>query len=196
MNLVFARHGESEFSVRGALNGDTTVPVGLTIAGLGQAKALGEALADQMFDLCVTTEFQRTRETADAALGERDVPRIVIPELNDPLYGPFEGGEIEAYRSWAEHAPSRVSPGPGGESRYALVERYARGFRLLLERPEESILVVAHSLPIAYVLAARDGTPPASRMPLVTYATPYALTGQELRRAAIALEYWLAVPSW
>jgi hypothetical protein len=33
-------------------------------------------------------------------------------------------------------------------------------------------------------------------MPLVTYATPYPFTGLELRRAAITLEYWLAVPSW
>ena len=196
MNLVLARHGESEYSVRGALNGDISVPCGLTAVGLDQAHALGEALAGESFDLCVTSEFQRTRETADAALGNRDVPRAVIPELNDPLYGPYEGGQIEDYRSWAEGASSKDVPGPGGESRYEIVERYALAFRLLLARPEESILIVAHSLPIAYALAARAGTAPAARMPLVAYATPYPFTTLELRRAAISLEYWLAFPSW
>lgn len=196
MNLVLARHGESEYSVGGALNGDISVPCGLTAVGLDQAHALGEALAGESFDLCVTSEFQRTRETADAALGNRDVPRAVIPELNDPLYGPYEGGQIEDYRSWAEGASSKDVPGPGGESRYEIVERYALAFRLLLARPEESILIVAHSLPIAYALAARAGTAPAARMPLVAYATPYPFTTLELRRAAISLEYWLAFPSW
>jgi 2,3-bisphosphoglycerate-dependent phosphoglycerate mutase len=196
VNLVFARHGESEFSVRGALNGDTSVPCGLTAAGVEQARSLGDALAAEPFELCVTSEFQRTHETAEEALRGRDVPRLVLPGLNDPLYGPYEGGQIEEYRDWAASASSRDGPGGGGESRYAIVERYARAYRLLLARPEEAILVVAHSLPIAYALAARAGTPPAARVPLVEYATPHPFSGLELRRAAITLEYWLAAPSW
>jgi broad specificity phosphatase PhoE len=196
VTITFARHGESESSARGALNGDTSVPVGLTAAGVEQACALGEALAGEHFDVCVTTAFQRTRETADEALRGREIPRVVVPELNDPLYGPYEGAQIEDYRDWAAAASSRDAPGEGGESRYEVVERYARGYRLLLERPEESILVVAHSLPIAYALNARAGEPPAARVPLVDYAKAYPFTRLELRRAAITLEYWLAMPTW
>ena len=196
MNFVFARHGESEFSVRGALNGDPRIPGGLTPAGVEQALELGEALAGDAFELCVVTELQRTRETADEALRGRDVPRLVVPELNDPLYGPYEGAQIEGYRDWAASASSRDTPGEGGESRYEIVERYAHAFRLLLARPEESLLVVAHSLPIAYALNARAGKPPAARVPLAEYAKPYPFTGIDLRRAAITLEYWLAAPSW
>jgi broad specificity phosphatase PhoE len=196
VNLIFARHGESEFSVRGVLNGDITVPGGLTPAGIGQARSLGEAIGDVPFELCVTSEFQRTRETADEALRGRDVSRLVVPELNDPRYGPYEGGQIEEYRDWAANAPSREVPGEGGESRYALVERYAHAYRILLDRPEDAILVVAHSLPVAYALSACAGEPPAARVPLAEYATPYAFAAWELRRAAITLEYWLAAPSW
>ena len=36
----FARHGESEYSVRGLLNGDVAVSVGLTPAGVEQARRL------------------------------------------------------------------------------------------------------------------------------------------------------------
>ncbi len=196
MTITFARHGESVYSVRAAMNGDTSVPVGLTATGIEQARALGEALAAEHFDVCVTTAFQRTRETADEALRGREIPRVVLPELNDPLYGPYEGAQIEDYRAWATTVSSRDRPGEGGESRYEIVERYVRGYRLLLDRPEESILVVAHSLPIAYALNARAGEPPAARVPVVEYATPYAFTRIELRRAAITLEYWLAAPSW
>ena len=92
--------------------------------------------------------------------------------------------------------PAWDTPGDGGESRHAIVERYARGFRIVLERPEPTILVVAHSLPIAYVLGARDGAPPGARMPLVTYATPYELTASEVDRSAGVLEAWVASPSW
>ncbi len=193
---IFARHGESEYSARGLLNGDATVPCGLTPAGVEQSRRLAGMLAETPVDLCVTSEFERVRLTADEALSGRSVPRLVVPELNDPLYGPFEGGEIDEYRAWAAGAPSSESPGPGGESRRAIVQRYARGLRIVLARPEQTILVVAHSLPISYLLGARDGRQPGTRAPLVAYATPYELDAGELDCAAELLEGWAAAPSW
>jgi probable phosphoglycerate mutase len=192
----FARHGESEYSVRGLLNGDVAVSVGLTAAGVEQALRLGRALRSVPFDLCVTTELERVRLTADLALAERSVPRLVVPELNDPLYGPFEGAGIDEYRAWAAGAPSSESPGDGGESRFAIVERYARGFRTLLDRPEETLLVVAHSLPISYLLAALEEAAPGARMPLVDYATAYEASAAALEAATAVLERWLAAPTW
>ena len=196
MSFVLARHGESEFSVRGLLNGDTSVRGGLTAAGREQARRLGELLRDERLDLCVTSALERTIETADEALRGRDVPRLVLRELNDPLYGRFEGGALEEYRRWAAAEGSSAVPEPGGESRHAIVARYGRAFRALLALPGEAILVVAHSLPIAYALAARDGTVPAPRAPLVAYAEPYRFTRAELERAAALLETWAAAPTW
>ena len=194
--VILVRHGESEYSARAALNGDLTTAVGLTPAGLEQAQRLAERLRDEPLDLAVTSEFQRVRETADELLRGRDVPRIVMPVLNDPLYGRFEGGGIEEYRAWAESTSSSEAPGAGGESRLAIVRRYARAFRALLARPEETILVVAHSLPISYALAARDGRPPGARVPLAEYATPYELDAEELERTVALLEAWAAKPTW
>ncbi len=192
----FARHGESEYSARGLLNGDATVACGLTPAGLEQSRRLGEALSHVPLDLCVTTELERVRATAAEALRGRPVPRLVVPELNDPLYGPFEGRGIDEYRAWAAAAPSSESPGAGGESRHEIVERYARGFRIVLARPEETIFVVAHSLPLSYLLGAREGKAPGARAPLVAYATPYELDAAELERTAEVLERWVDTPSW
>jgi broad specificity phosphatase PhoE len=189
---ILARHGESVFSARGLVNGDVAVACPLTPTGEEEARRLGEALAGESIDLCVTSEFERTRQTADLALAGRDVPRLVVPGLNDPRYGGFEGGPLADYRAWAHSHGSGDAP-PGGESRSELVERYARGFRTVLERPEEKVLVVAHSLPIAYVLA---GGVPGRVVPLVEHATAYRLPAVEVQAAVERLEAWSAAPTW
>ena len=134
-----------------------------------QARALGTALADERIDLCVVTEFERVRETAEIALAGRDMPFLVVPELNDPRYGEFEGGSIVAYREWA-WARGPLDAPAGGEHRGEIAGRYARGLRILADRPEDTILLVAHSLPLAYLRDAAAGTAPRSRMDMVEYA--------------------------
>src|SRR5207248_1132657 len=90
-SVILARHGESVFSRHQLVNGDVTVPGPLTHRGEDEARTLGRTIAEDPIDLGVTSEFQRTRQTADLALAERDVPRVVVRELNDPLYGRYEG---------------------------------------------------------------------------------------------------------
>jgi len=194
--VILARHGESVFSARQLVNGEVAVAGPLTEHGREEARELGRAIASDGIDACVTSEFERTRETADLALDGRDVPRLVVPELNDPRYGRFEGGALEEYRSWASAATSRDSVPGGGESRWRIVDRYVRGFRHVLARAEETVLVVIHSLPIAYVLAAHDGTAPAPRVPLVAHAHPYRFARAELDAAVTVLEDWCAAPTW
>src|ERR671932_620919 len=62
---ILARHGESEVLLAGLVSGDPAEPSGLTSAGREQARRLGELVAGEPIDLCVTSEFARTRETAD-----------------------------------------------------------------------------------------------------------------------------------
>src|SRR5919199_2166695 len=151
--VILARHGESELSAAGLVSGDPAEPRGLTEIGRDQARRLGELLAQEPIDLCVTSEFVRARETADLALAGRDVPRLVVPELNDVRFGEFEGRPFAEYRAWAGARDPTEAP-PGGESRAEVAARYVRGFRLVLARPERLILVVAHGLPPRYTLLA------------------------------------------
>ncbi len=194
--VILARHGESVFSERLLVNGKSAVAGPLTPRGMEEAEELGRALAEDAIDLCVTTEFERTRQTADLALAGRDIPRLVVPELNDPLYGDYEGGALEDYRTWADGAASSDAAPGGGEARRHIVERYVRGLGLVLSRAEARALVVAHSLPIGYVLAALDGAAPARRVPLVRHAHPYRLAAEELEGAVAVLENWCASPTW
>ena len=192
---ILARHGESEFSVKGVMNGDPGLAGPLTEEGVEQARQLGEALRETPIGLCVVTEFERTRQTADVALEGRDVPRLVLPELNDIHVGTFEGGLLETYRAWARDR-SPVEVPAGGESRAGVAERFARGFRKILGRPEEAVLVVAHGLPIRYVLLAIEGTEPRPVVESVDYATPYRLSRSDLEHAIERLELWVMDPIW
>jgi broad specificity phosphatase PhoE len=195
--LILARHGESEYSVRGLVNGDADVAVGLTRAGEEQARRLGELLKDEPLDLCVTSQLGRTRLTAALALDGRDVPLESWGDLDDPRAGAFEGLHLDEYRAWAWTSGSGADAPGGGESRLTAVARYARGFRALLERPEPAILAVLHALPIAYVLGALEGEPPAARMDRpVAYAYPYPFSAADLERALGVLEVWIGQPTW
>jgi broad specificity phosphatase PhoE len=192
---ILARHAESVFSARARMNGDPAVAGPLTERGVEQAKRLGEAVRDEPIDLCVVTEFERTRKTADIVLQGRGVRRLVVPELNDINVGKFEGGPLETYLAWARTASPLDVP-EGGESRAAAAARVARGYRVLLERPEEQVLVIAHGLPIRYLLLAVAGEGPRPVLGKVDYATPYKLTRGEVLEAVHDLERWAADPRW
>ena len=195
-SAILVRHGESVFSARGLATGRVDVRCPLSERGVAQARALADELAGAEIDLCVTSALERTRQTADIALEGRAVRRIVMPELNDPLYGGYEGRPLDAYLAWAFANDSAAEPPGGGERRQAIVARYAAGFRKILERPERVILVVTHSLPVAYVVMALSGRDPAPRVPLVEYAKTYAVTADELEQASARLAAWSAAPTW
>jgi broad specificity phosphatase PhoE len=119
------------------------------------------------------------------------VPIAVVPELNDPRAGSFEGGPLEEFRAWAwAHGSADVPPG-GGESRIAVATRLALGYRFVLERPEPAVLVVGHALPMSYALGG--ATP---RIDLLDYVKPYRLGRDELEGAVDRLEAWAVAPTW
>lgn len=194
--VILARHGESELSLVGTVNGDPSTAGPLTATGEAQARRLGERLAQTPIELCVTSEFERARRTADLVLVGRDVPRLVMAELNDVRFGHFEGGTLADYRQWAAaNEPTLEAPG-GGESRSGTVQRYVNAYRHVLARPEGTILVVAHGLPIRYVLNALENQDPTPLVEQVAYAEPYRLSREELERALERLERWALAPAW
>jgi broad specificity phosphatase PhoE len=185
---VLARHGESTLNLENRINGDPAVPVSLTEKGRGEARLLGSQIAHIRLDLCLCTRFSRTRETAELALEGRDVPFEVEPLLDDIDVGDLEGMPLESYRAWKrEHR--RSDRFPGGESLDAAARRYAKAFRQLLERAEESILVVTHEIPLRYAINAADGSDnldgPAHQL---ANATPYLFEREALARAVVGIE--------
>ncbi|MEX2274068.1 MAG: histidine phosphatase family protein [Actinomycetota bacterium] len=186
--VIFSRHAEAESNAANVLNGDPTRAVGLTDRGRDQARSLGERIGSEELDLVITSEFPRALETATVALDGRQIPMIVLPGLNDPRGGEWEGMDLDTYLAWAETAHADAAP-PGGESLRQVISRLAAALRAIVARPESTVLVVGHGLPISGVLAAAtadldDRTVYAP----VPNAEPYVLIRSEVERAAERLE--------
>lgn len=175
------------------LNGDPAVAVGLTDAGREQARELGRVAG--AVDLVVHSEFSRTRETGELAWP--GVALLELPELNEYRFGSFEGTRwTEGFDEWIlTSTPLDDVPG-GGESRLDAVTRFARGYRTLLDRPEERIAVVAHGAPLRYLLLALEGKPPVAVLDGVDRAKPFVVDVDSVARAVELLEAWAAAPAW
>lgn len=189
--LIVARHAEAGSNVDTRTSGRPPGE-GLTPAGRRQAALLGEALAGRGVELAAATAFARTRETAGLALP--GTPLLVVPELDEIGFGRFEGGPLDAYRAWAWSAgPDEPCPG-GGESRAAAAARFATGLELLLARAEDVILLVAHALPLRYLLDAADGLVPSAKVAPLGHAVPSTLRAEAVARAAATLAAWSRHP--
>jgi broad specificity phosphatase PhoE len=174
------------------VNGDPTRQVDLTERGRFEAAQLGQQLQGLRLDACLHTRFPRTAQTAAIALIGRDVPCEIEPLFDDIDVGELEGAAIEEYREW-KHGHTREVPFPGGESLDDAARRYAEGFRRLLGRPEERILLVTHEIPIRYALNGAAGSDsldgPAHEL---RNATPFLFDEDGLQRAVAGIERVLA----
>ena len=187
--LILARHAESVFNVHGVLNGDPSVPGGLTQRGRDQARRLGQLLAARSIDLCVTTRFERTRETADHAFADRAVPRLVVRELDDPPNGDFELRPATELTEWRNlHGPDVSIPGTGRTEREHVLAMLP-GVELLLARPEPTIVAILHGWFVSWITGATtagggasDPSPPC-RWPTPEHATPIDVARTDLERA-------------
>src|SRR5262245_24539015 len=193
--LILARHGLAG-SNRDGIASCTVPGEGLVPEGVEQARALGALLAEEPISLAATTDLARTQETLALALDGRDVPTIVVPELNEIHFGAFDGGLLDTSRGWAGSRSPGARAAGGGESRADAAARFARGLRVLLRRDEAVVLFVGHALMVRYALDAADGLVPAARMAPVEHAHPYRLDREAVERAVRLLETWSVAPAF
>jgi broad specificity phosphatase PhoE len=190
---ILARHAESALNASSVLNGVVATAGALTPRGRDQARALGDGAGP--VDVVLHSEFARAEETA--RLAWPDAPRVVVAELNEISFGAFEGSRFDdGYGEWCRTTgPLDPCPG-GGESRVEAIRRYLRGYRRVLERPEETVGVVAHGAHLAYVLLALSGTPPIPELPVIPPAVAFVAGRDRLDEAVEVIEAWAREPAW
>jgi probable phosphoglycerate mutase len=183
-DLVLVRHGETSYNVARRVNGDPSKPVKLTALGRAQASALVPVVGAVAWGSAWHTRFPRTRETLDLLLAEDRPARHEISELDDIDVGELEGATIEEWRAWRRGRSLEESP-PGGESRVAVLRRYARGFVCLHREAALPAIVVCHDQAIRYlenVLADED--PLFGPVQMIPNAIPYAYRSADMAYAA------------
>ena len=152
------RHGQTDWNVIYRWQGHTDIPLNDT--GREQARRLGQRLASVPIDRAISSDSMRAYETAQLALGGRD-----LPVITDPAWREFHAGILEG-KTWAEiqaeHADCVTGMNtdfygyvfPGGESRGASQTRALAAFRKLLDDGQgEHVMVVSHGMTLRVVLA-------------------------------------------
>jgi broad specificity phosphatase PhoE len=147
VEVVLARHGETEWSRDLRHTGRTDVP--LTETGERQARVVGEVLRGREFSLVLSSPLRRALDTARLAGFE--------PELRDDLaewdYGDYEGIRTAEIR---EEVPDWTIWRYGARGGESIQEVSARVDRVVeeLRRVEGDVLIFAHGH-VLRVLAAR-----------------------------------------
>ena len=151
--LALVRHGQSLWNLENRFTGWVDVP--LTAQGEDEARAAGERLAGQRFDVAYTSALIRAQETLRLLMetADLDVPVIRDQALNERDYGDLAGlnkaETAERYGDEQVHIWRRsfATPPPNGEALKDTAERTLPFFeRAVLGdiRLGKDVLVVAH----------------------------------------------------
>jgi len=186
--VVIVRHGRTTYNDRRRVNGDPSVDVRLTAAGMAQVARLRARVAGMPIDLGVRTRFPRTAVTLDILLAGRAVRRVICRDLDDVRLGVLEGTDVDEYRAFRQAGGHGARP-EGGESRLDVLARYVGGFRRLLAVRAAMPLVVTHDIPIRFVLnALEDADPLEGPVTSIDNGVLYELTATDLTRAVDRME--------
>ena len=129
MNLLLVRHGETLWNREGRYQGRTDVP--LSPEGEAQARALGTRLAGLPIAIALASPLARTRGTAEAILGDREVKLELDPALIEISHGQWEGqlasdieiSHAEMFGTWRSRPDRNVPAGPDAETLGDVEER-------------------------------------------------------------------------
>ena len=100
LTFYFVRHGRTLWNEQGLLQGFGNSA--LTEVGVKGAKQTGVALQHIPFVAAYSSCLQRTIDTAQYILGERNVPLFQHKGLNEQYFGSWEGLPVEELRSLEE----------------------------------------------------------------------------------------------
>ena len=183
--VVLVRHGVTDFTAQGRLDGRGGPDPRLNATGRAQAVAAGRAVASLVQGhptRVVTSSLSRAKETGAAVASAVGVDPVVDGEWDEQSFGEWDGrsieelvaGERDAMRALRDDATYRP---PGGESHDDLVARVVPAWERVVAQGGTSV-VVCHRKPILVVLAHLLGLPHDRAWRLA--AAPGSLTAVEV----------------
>ncbi len=152
VELTLVRHGETDLNKEGLIQG-SDVDMSLNATGKAQAKKAGEKLKDQTFDVILSSDLKRAKETASIIAKELGMDTTgSFPIFNERKAGEWSGKPVEDIL--AKHRPKgskirssmflRATP-KNGESFDQLIARAHKAHDWLLkEYAGKKVLLIAH----------------------------------------------------
>lgn len=147
--LLLIRHGETDYNRQLRFQGQIDIPLNAT--GHAQAERLGLRLLAEPIDAVVTSDLQRTRETAAPLLRQRRLDTTSDALWREQAFGVLEGLEVASVRglhpalwdAWARHEADQAPP--GGESYRQFHARVMRALgSLTAARKGQRVAVFTH----------------------------------------------------
>jgi broad specificity phosphatase PhoE len=155
--VYVVRHGETEWSLSGQHTGVTDIP--LTDNGRAVARRLRPVLAEQSFQLVLTSPLRRARETCElAGLGSR---AAVEPDLHEWNYGEYEGLTSEQIHDQQPGWMIFRDGCPGGETPKDIGARVDRVIARV-RNASGDVALFAHGHVFRVLVARWIGLPPAA----------------------------------
>jgi broad specificity phosphatase PhoE len=148
LEIILARHGETEWNVEEVFRGRADVELNET--GVQQAERLAEHLSELKIEAVYSSPLKRALDTAEAIARRHKLKVETSPGLIDCDFGQWQGLQLqevknrykELYRQWAE-SPHLVKI-PGGESLDMVRERAMRVVNEIVARHRERVVLVSH----------------------------------------------------
>jgi uncharacterized phosphatase len=184
--LGLLRHGQTDWNIDLRLQGTADIPMNQT--GIAQVELAADLLAQQEWDLVISSPLGRARHTAEIVSKRLGIEKVSINDLL--LERSFGIGEGLTYAEWSEKF-SKLDVIPGAESDDEVIRRS----RLLLAHVEQSfagarVLAVSHGALIRFVLSeVTNGAvpPPGERLQNASLHRLY-------HQASWSLEAWAPEP--
>jgi probable phosphoglycerate mutase len=181
VELWLARHGETEWSRSGQHTGTTDIP--LTERGREAARALGEKLRGESFDLVLTSPLARARDTCTlAGFGDGAVVTADLAEWN---YGEYEGITTEEIREKVPGWTVFTDGCPGGETAAQVGDRVDRVIDTVRGLGGGRAIAFAHGHLLRVLGARWVGLTPQDGALLVLGTATVSILGWDKETAAI-----------
>lgn len=171
MEIVFVRHGATDWNLQGRCQGATDLELNAT--GLRQAELIADRLSRERVAAVYSSGLKRALRTGELIGRPHRLPVRIEDDLRELDHGDLEGLTFEDVktrfpdfiRQW------RVTPAelqvPGGEKLVDVAERAWNGLHRIAERHRfgETVVAVSHNFPILAILCR------IVRVPLNQYRT-------------------------
>lgn len=172
MKTVFlVRHGKSTDNGQRIFQG---LDSNLSDTGIKQAELIADRLSSVKFDLLVSSDLPRALQTAEI-IGKKAGHQVIQNALFREVLRPSSSNgkswddkaASRAWEQWDEHFFNPDIRIEDGDNYTSILDRVDASFDFLLQRPEDTIVVVSHGLFIrslvARVLLANDISPSGMR---------------------------------